>query len=115
MLGRPKSDGQCSSRCSPVARQNAERNNLQSPLMRRLQMDKRCTALVVGLDEPGGAQTPPVTGFQTGKIELGAWRAQVIAHVFRIRKKLGGHNRTYRVAAAIFRAGIASSVPKKPG
>lgn len=70
---------------------------------------------VIGLEEPPGAQAPAIARFETRKVELGAWRAQVVSNIFRIREKLGRHDCANSVAALILGAGVARPVPEKTG
>src|SRR6056297_2172739 len=83
--------------------------------MRRVDPDLRCAALVMGLQETRGAQAPLISGFETGKAEFRARRAQVVADIFRIGEEFRGHERADRVAAVILRAGVAMPVAEKPG
>lgn len=72
-------------------------------------------ALVSGLHEPARAKAPLIARDQTGKIELWAWGAQVVANIGRVGKELSRHDRTDRMAAMIFGAGVAVTVAKEPG
>lgn len=60
-----------------------------------------------------GAQTPLVSGFQTGKLELGARCDQVIAAIETVLKKLGRDGHADRVKAVIHRASVAAPVTEK--
>lgn len=72
------------------------------------------TAFVMCLQKAGCAQAPSIASFKTNKPEFRARCAEVVSNVFAEREKFGRHNGANRVAAGVFRTGIAGSVSKEP-
>ena len=83
--------------------------------MRRLKADSGCASFVVGLQETSGAEAPAIARIQTGKVEFGAWGAEVVPDIFGKGEELGCHNCTDRVAALIGGASVAMPVTEKAG
>ena len=84
-------------------------------VMRGFEGDLGPASLIGRLQEPARAEAPCVAGVQTIKSELGPRGAEVIANIFRIGEKFGGHYSADRVAALIFGAGVAHSIAVKAG
>ncbi len=72
------------------------------------------TAFVVGLQKAGCAQAPSIAGLEANKPEFRARCAEVVSNVLAEREKFGRHNGANRVAAGVFRAGVAGAVSKEP-
>lgn len=87
--------------------------DFESALMGCLKVDIRAASLISGLQEATGAQAPRVAWLQTGEAEFRAWRTEVVADVFRIGQKFGGHHGADGMAALICIAGVAQPVAKE--
>lgn len=83
--------------------------------MRGSEIDLRRTALIMGLQEAGGAKAPMISGLEASKSEFRARARKIVANVFRKGKKFGGHDRTNRVASLVFGAGVAVPIPEEAG
>lgn len=95
--------------------QNTERYDIQRPLVRGLKMYLGCASLVMGLQKAPCTQAPAIPGFEPGKIEFGAWGAEVIADIFGIGQKFGRHDRADCMATLILGASITGPVPEETG
>jgi len=62
---------------------------------------------------PGCAQTPAITGLQSGKAEFWDRRREIIAAGLRILKKSRGHNGAHGVTTDVFAAGVTAAVAKE--
>jgi uncharacterized protein len=98
-----------------MAQEQLERHNLQRALVRRREDHRRGHARIHALEPPGGANAPAVAGLQTGKLELGPRRGEIVAQLLAPREKRGGYLHAHGVAAGVFRAGVAVAVTKEPG
>src|ERR1022692_41829 len=68
-------------------------------------------AVAVRLQPVGRGHAPPVPRDQAREPELGHGRAQIVTDTALMLEEFGGHYRADRVAAEVFRAAGAASIP----
>src|SRR5690349_10692113 len=95
--------------------QRLERDDVERPLVRRLQDDRCGYTGLVRRKPPQRNHAPAIAGPQPRKAEFGTRRAQVVADLLLVLEELRADNRADRVAADVIRAGAAAAVPVETG
>src|SRR4051794_25439155 len=75
------------------------------------QHHRRRTAVRIRLQPAGGDNTPPISRDETWKGPFRAWRAQVVANLELVPKKILGNHNAHRVAANVLGTARAAAVP----
>lgn len=95
--------------------QSVKRDDLKRSLMGGCKDDVGCGAVLVRLQPVGCRHTPPIAGREPRESILRHRRDQVVADPPLVLEKLGGYDRTDRVAAEVLRTGVATPIPEKTG
>lgn len=92
-----------------------ERNDVQGPTVGGFEVDGTGLTGVDRLQPCTGANTPRITGFKAGEIELGRRRHEVVAPCFGEGQEGVVDDATHRVRASIVVVGVAASVAVPTG
>jgi hypothetical protein len=90
-----------------------ERAEAQGTFMCSAQDHARRTPRLQRFLPPRCAQTPAITGLQSGKAEVRDGRREIVAAGLRILEKSRGHDGAHGVAAEVLAAGVAAAVAKE--
>lgn len=94
---------------------NVQRNDVERPLVRGLQIHRARLARINGKEPRPCTYTPGVTGFQAGKVESRRWRDEVVAHVSGKFKEVIVKHTAHGVRPVIVVVRVAASVPVPSG
>jgi hypothetical protein len=83
--------------------------------MRRREYHARRASSIKRFLPSSDAQTPAITAFETGKVELGNRRSEIVAGHRTEMKELLGHHRAHGVQPVITRTGAAVAVAIEAG
>jgi hypothetical protein len=92
-----------------------QRNKFKSTDMRRREYDVRRASGFKRFPPSSHAQAPAITAFETRKVELRNWSAEVVAGLDTEMKEFLGHHRAHGVQPVIARAGAAVAVAIEAG
>ena len=87
-----------------------KRNDVQRSLMGRFQINRAAHSSVDRQQPCSGADTPGVPWFESGEVESGCGRDEVVAHFFCELEKIIGKDAANRVRASVVIVGVAASV-----
>jgi len=90
-----------------------KRDDFQSALVRGLKNDAWSHVVLVGLLPPRGAETPAVSGLETGETVFRHGGGKVVPSEFGELKELGGHFHTNRVRTIILIIGVTTTVAEE--
>ena len=90
-----------------------KRDDFQSALVRGLKNDAWSHVVLVSLLPARGAETPAVSGFETGETVFGHWGRKVVAREFRELKELSCQFYTNGVRTMILIIGVATTIAKE--
>ena len=99
--------------CRTVLLQYFKGNDFQSALVRGLKNDAWSHVVLVSLLPARGAETPAVSGFETGESVFRHRGGKVVASEFGELKELGCHFHTNGVRTMILIIGVATTIAKE--
>ena len=98
-----------------VPQEGGERDELEGAFVGRGKNDRGRFTRLQCFEPPAGTEAPTVTGFESGKIEFGVRRNEVVAGGEIGREKSFRDLDANCMAAVIFRTGVAIPISKEAG
>ena len=91
--------------------QHVKRNDVEGAFVGRLQIHRATHACVHRQQPCPSANAPGIARLQSGKIESGCRRDEVVTHVLSKLEKIVGQNATDGVRPTVAIVGVAASIP----